>query len=346
MINRKSLTLQLPAKDLDYILRQTGSLWEDLRDQRLLITGGTGFFGCWLLESFIRANQLFNLNASAVILTRHPARFEKKCPHFFKELSISFYKGDVRNFKFPQGKFDYVIHAATEVAGNLNLRDPKLMFDSIVQGTKHILDFARQAGVNTFLLISSGAVYGKQNDMVTEGVLFSELGDSAYALGKREAESICAEYAMQFNLAIKIARCFAFVGPYLPLDDHFAIGNFIRDGLKQTPIIVQGDGTAYRSYLYAADLAIWLWTILLCGETMRPYNVGSDEAITIGELARRVAGHFEPAPEVRIKQPRAQSPSEWYVPDISRVRKELGLIPGRNLDQALDATIHWYRDKQ
>lgn len=337
---------KLLSADLDYILENTRALWEALRDQRIFITGGTGFFGCWLLESFLWANASLNLNATAVVLTRNIDRFNKKCPHLVSSPALTFQEGDVANFTFPEGHFSHVIHAATEASLSLNKNNPELMRETIVQGTRHTLDFARQCGAKQFLLTSSGAIYGKQPSHIThiheEDIYPQETIASAYAEGKREAETLCAQYAEHHHLDIKIARCFAFVGPYLPLDTHFAVGNFIRDGFNGDSIVIKSDGSPYRSYLYAADLAIWLWTILFRGEAMRPYNVGSDESITIKDLAGLVASLFEPNSEVHIKKaPSGQLP-ERYVPDVSRVRDELNLRSYIGLKQAVKLTKEWH----
>ena len=150
------------SQDLDYILENTRPLWEALRDQRLFITGGTGFFGCWLLESFLWANTMLKLNASAVVLTRNIAQFAKKCPHLLGDPVLDFLEGDVADFSFPQGLFSHVIHAATQASVSLNKNNPDLMLSTIIEGTKHTLEFARQSGAKQFLFTSSGAIYGKQ----------------------------------------------------------------------------------------------------------------------------------------------------------------------------------------
>jgi dTDP-glucose 4,6-dehydratase len=162
---------------------------------------------------------------------------------------------------------------------------------------------------------------------------------SAYGEGKRMAELLCLIYAKQHGIEVKIARCFAFVGPHLPLDGDFAIGNFIRDGIQGSPIRVNGDGTPYRSYLYAADLAIWLWTILVKGTICYPYNVGSDKDITIADLAYTVSSMFDFGLDVLIAQETIPGkPSERYVPSIQRARSELQLQPVIPLEEAIKRT--------
>ena len=330
--------------DLNHVLAHTQGLWDELRGQRLFITGGTGFFGCWLLESFAWANDTLGLNAEAVVLTRDPDAFRRKSPHLAEHPAITLLPGDVRNFAFPTGPFSHVIHAATEASAKLNAEPPLLMLDTIIEGTRHTLDFTVRARANKFLLTSSGAVYGKQPPDMTHipedypGAPDPLAPNSAYGEGKRLAELLCALYHRQHGIETKIARCFTFVGPYLPLDTHFAIGNFIRDARAGGPIVVKGDGTPYRSYLYAADLAIWLWTILLRAPACRLYNVGSDQAVTILETARAVADSAPQAPAISVAQPPAAGPPERYVPDISRAESELGLKPWIGLVEAIRHT--------
>jgi dTDP-glucose 4,6-dehydratase len=146
------------------------------------------------------------------------------------------------------------------------------------------------------------------------------------------------------GLQIKIARCFAFVGPYLPLDSNYAVGNFIRDALNGEPIAIQGDGTPYRSYLYAADLAIWLWTILFKGRPVYPYNVGSENDLSIAQLALTVGNELAPKATIQIaKKPVHQQPASRYVPSTQRARQDLKLETWIPLDEAIRRTADYYR---
>jgi dTDP-glucose 4,6-dehydratase len=347
------MSANLPKEDLDHILMHTRELWEELRGHRIFISGGTGFFGRWLLESFAWANDHLDLKASAVVLTRNPAAFERSAPHLAGHSCIALHSGDIRSFSYPEGRFRFIIHAATSTHAPSGPDAPFELPDEIVEGTRRALEYARQCGAASFLLTSSGAVYGKQPPEITH-LSESFLGApepacirSVYGEGKRMAELLCSLYASRHGLECKIARCFAFVGPHLPLDAHFAIGNFIRDGLLGGPVRVQGDGTPHRSYLYAADLAIWLWTILFRGISRRPYNVGSEADLSIANLAREVALALNPAVPVRIANlsDPAQRPAR-YVPSTKRAQLELGLREYVPLREAIQRTAAWYGRSQ
>jgi len=339
------------AEDLEHILEHTKGLWDELRGQRLFITGGTGFLGCWLLESFAWASDRLRLGATAVVLTRHPDLFLKKAPHLATHPAIQLYTGDVRSFEFPPGNFSHIIHMAAETSQKLNVEKPLLVLDTIVEGTRRFLDFARRCGARKFLLSSSGAIYGKQPSDLTHvpedypGAPDVMDSGSCYGEGKRLAEYLCLLYNRHYGIETKIARGFAFVGPHLPLDTHFAIGNFIGDAIRGRPVQVRGDGTPYRSYLYAADAVIWLWTILCRGQACRPYNMGSEEDLTIAELARRVAETVQSTAEVRIAdRPIPGKLPERYVPSTRRARTELGLQQYIDLPEAIRRTISWYKE--
>jgi dTDP-glucose 4,6-dehydratase len=345
-----SVAGRIDPADLSAIVNQEPGLWEPLRGQRIFITGGTGFVGRWLLESFIQANNRLNLGAEATVLSRHPEKFTESARHLAGHPAIRLAQGDVRSFTFPPEDFSYVIHAAAESGSQQGTDEPLEMFDTLTQGTRRVLEFSSSHAARRFLYVSSGAVYGLQPAGVT-GLSedFSGAPDpldshSAYGEGKRVAEMLCALASRGGGFEFQVARGFAFVGPYLPLDGHFAIGNFIRDALAGGPLRVQGDGTPIRSYLYSADLALWLWTILLRGENGRAYNVGSDEAISIADLAYRVRDLLAPSAEVRVAQkPIPGALPQRYVPDVGRAKNELGLKINVSLDEAISRTVAFCR---
>ena len=321
------------------------SVWEELRGSRIFITGGTGFIGCSLLESLTAANDRLNLNISALVLSRDPHAFRRKEPALAAHPALDWHAGDVRTFDFPPGAFHFVIHAAADIA-NLNAPEGALdLFSTIVEGTRRVLDFTRHSTARRVLFVSSGAVYGKQPGEIAHipedyaGAPDPLDPRSAYGEAKRAAELLCALYSERHGIETKIARCFAFAGPRLPLDSFFALGNFIRDALRGGPICVRGDGTARRSYLDASDLAHWLWTILLRGQNRRAYNVGSEHDLSLAELAREVAKALRPGVAVNIAQAPTQGrPPSRYVPSTERARRELGLSQHVSLPESIRRT--------
>lgn len=334
-------------KDLAAIIRQTDQVWPRLKGAKLFITGGTGFIGCWLLESLRHADQQCQLGIQATILTRNPEQFSRKAPHLFAYPGFHFLAGDICTFPSPAGDFSHIIHAATEASAHLNQTDPSRMFDSVVLGTRRTLDLAVEKAVDRVLFLSSGAVYGQQPwemERVSEDCVGApNCSDprAAYAEGKRAAEMLCAIYQAKFKVNIAIARIFSLLGPYLSLDIHFAAGNFIRDALQGKTVIVNGNGLPCRSYLYAADLAAWLWHMLVRAEPGKPYNVGSDISVSIRTLAERVAqvlgnGQYQ----VRGAQDVGWNPGR-YVPDISQIKHDLGVGMTVSLDDAIMRTALW-----
>ncbi len=343
---------RLSGQDLEVILSETRLLWEPVRGQQMFITGGTGFFGCWLVESFCHINRQLALNAGITLLTRSPGAFRAKAPHLAADPAVRLLEGDVRSFAFPEGRYRFVIHAATEASAKQAAEAPLEMLSTILDGTSRTLEFATHRGAERVLLTSSGAVYGRQPSSITHlSETYAGAPDpldpaSVYAEGKRTSELMAALYSKRAGFACAIARCWAFCGPHLPLDAHFAVGNFIGNVLRGEPIRIQGDGTPRRSYLYGADLATWLWTMLFRAPSLTPIHVGSAEDVSIRELAERVAAVLRPETEIHVAgQAVAGAAPARYVPSVDRARELLGLRETISLDETIRRTADWYRGR-
>jgi dTDP-glucose 4,6-dehydratase len=335
-------TKPLPVQDLTHILTHAHSSFLTLKDARLFITGGTGFFGHWLLESLLHANRELHLNLHATVLTRNAAAFRAKSPHIANDRTITLLEGDIRTFSFPPEPHTHIVHAATDSGGQQSSRTPEDLYNDILTGTRHVLDFANHIAARRLLYTSTGAVYGRSTTLLHTPETFPPppLPLHSYESAKRAAEDLCLAHP---GLNPVIARCFAFVGPQLPLDAHFAIGNFLGAALHNQPIHIKGDGTPRRSWLYMADLTIWLWTLLTHGQPSRAYNVGSDIGMTIAEAAHLTAATLNPTLPIQIDgTPNPYAPLNSYVPDITRARTELNLRVTIPFEEALRRTAAWH----
>lgn len=311
----------------------------------VFVTGGTGFFGKALLRQWPHDVRL-------TLLSRNPDHFRAMYGDLLAGWDVRLVGGDIMKPEtLPAGDYTHILHAATDSTFGPKL-SPLQRYVQIVEGTRHLLDFAVATKTPRFLLTSSGGVYGPQpQEMVQIAEHYNGMPDplnpqNAYSVAKRCAEHLCALYQECYGLEAIVARCFAFIGRDLPLDVHFAIGNFIRDALTASEISVAGDGTPVRSYMDQRDLAEWLFALLKHGSAGQAYNVGSDEELSIAELAQLVRDQIAPTKNVRIVgAASSNSFRNRYVPCITKARAELGLALRFSLKESIREAA-WPKDSQ
>jgi len=341
-----SLASAVVAADIERIAAHL-TIAGSLAGQHLILTGCTGFFGRWLLATLAGLNR----GGAAIVVTavsRVPQRFLQEYPEYAEASWITWIEADVQHLEALtiQRPVDLVLHAATDTLAGAHA-DPLQIFDTIVLGARQILDLAVRSGAKRVLFTGSGAQYGAIEGAfpVQESSLSacnSALASSAYAEGKRAQETIAALYATRYGLEVVLTRCFAFSGPGIALDGHFAIGNFVRDALWRDELVLQSSGQAVRSYLHGADLAGWLLTLLVKGEAGSAYNVGSDQGLTVAELAHQVVACIAPGKPVKIVGQVSEQARSYYVPDIRKARSA-GLQVWTSLDESITSMARWAR---
>ncbi|MES2940139.1 MAG: NAD-dependent epimerase/dehydratase family protein [Pseudomonadota bacterium] len=345
---------QLARDDLDAVLESTEALWRDARGTRVLLTGVSGFVGAWLVETLLWANARLGLGMGVTLLARDVERLRAARPHWPRHAGVELFAADITAGPLPAGPHDLVLHGAAETNVRRDNPAPASMLMTSVTGTQRLLDACLPHPGTRFLFLSSGAVYGRQpsaHERLAETDPFGPDCASvqhAYGHGKRTAEVLVNCYASQGAVHGTSARCFAFSGPFLPLDSGFAVGNFVADALAGRPITILGDGTPLRSYMYGLDMAVWLWHILFRGRSGAAYNVGSPEAVSIAALAQRVrdiaGGASSPATQVMTPPTPGRLP-ERYIPEVRRAMDELDLHITVGLDEGLRRMAAWHRQQ-
>jgi nucleoside-diphosphate-sugar epimerase len=334
-----------PHSDLTRVITSVGHALQAFDRKTILLTGGTGFIGTWVLESLAYGRDALGLDIRVIVQVRSHSRFQARLPHLNQQPWLTVVTGDVKDVLLPEGPIDYLIHTASTTSPVEAQLDPIGLQQTVVAGTTHILKAAALQGCTRALLMSSGSVYGTNSvygaRIPETGLSWPECFSASRTLAeaKRAAEAAAALIADTHALDVVIARGFAMSGPWLPIDGTFALGNFIADALAKRPITVTGNGAAVRSYLCGSDVTTWLLTLLVNGKAGTAYNVGGSVPYSILEVANLVATRA--GCDVLVDSTKGGHHVDYFVPDVSRAGS-LGLRETVSLDVAIDSMLTWH----
>ena len=322
----------LPTEDLEQVFEQVGELWEKLRDKRLFLTGGSGFFGSWLLETLLFAEERKNLGVKVWVLTRSLGRFRAKLPHLARHPAVRLVEGRAEDFPFPGEQMNFVIHSMVPDPG-LPLEEMEKWFE---RGTQRLLELAVRDRSEGFLLCSTGAVYQPQGRPLSEEDPLVPLdGPLTYGRIRRQVEEQCMEACQRHGVPLKIARGFSFAGPRLPENAGFALSDFLQDAAAGREITVKGTGLQLRSFMHAKDMVIQLWTIFLHGGPVKVFNVGSEQGVRLIDLAVRIANLAGLGVGILGRPTTGNSQNHFYIPSMDRSLKMLDVVHPMSLEQIL-----------
>lgn len=346
----RALLNEVIQEDLERITTSVKSDLQRIVNSHVVLTGASGFIGQWLTLSFLQARKELGGNGQITLNCRNSAPLQELLEEAKFVQGFDFLECDVR--KFPQDVIQdgtLLIHAATPARASLNNDNPLEMFDIIVEGQKRLLHLAAQKESVRFLFLSSGAVYGAQPmDLLAIPETWTGGPDvsnpaNAYHEGKRAAELIGNLYSKNSKLEFVSARLFAFLAPLLPLDEHFAAGNFLKDALNDETITITSGGGSIRSYLYSTDLCCCLWGLAIKGKSQEAYNIGSPTEVTLRELARIIQDTINPESEVKVLGSDTEDNVTRYVPDIEKISSLLGFSQSYSLEEIIERTARWVR---
>lgn len=296
-----------------------------IKPEKILITGGSGFFGKSMLDFL----QKINCTAQITVLAPHREKLDQ-LPGIAPDLNLKLFAGDIGNKEWFDD-YQLIIHAATLPAAH-----PDIIHHTL-NGCANVAECARYSGAK-LLFLSSGAVYQAASSPLREDS--PTIPATAYGKAKLAAENLLREQCRN----IAIARCFSFIGPYIDINMHYAVTEFIRDAMHHRPITIKGDGLTVRSYLSAGEWAEWCWQLALHGNGI--YNVGSDIPVTIMELARIVQKAAGSSADIVVLNEQQQNARIHYLPSIDAFKRDFGMTPETELSEMVISLLNLQINQQ
>jgi dTDP-glucose 4,6-dehydratase/UDP-glucuronate decarboxylase len=353
--------------DLADIVESLGDEFEEMAGRRLLVTGGAGFLGYYLIQAVLWWNGN-GRPSRAIDVTVHD-NYIRGVPDWLEALAgdprLHLIRHDVTApLPADMPRFDYIIHAASIASPTYYRKHPIETMDANIGGLRQLLDYAfrrKEAGtpLSGFLFFSSSEVYGDPPpDQIPTPETYngnvSFTGPRAcYDESKRYGETLCANFARHHGIPVRSARPFNNYGPGLKISDRRVLPDFARDILAGKDIVLLSDGSPTRTFCYVADAVVGYFKILVRGHNGEAYNIGvAAPEISMAELAERVAALGRELFGYRGRVVRRASEDQLYLADnpnrrcprIDKAREDLGYNPGIDLDDGLRRTLLWYRD--
>ncbi len=264
--------------------------FEKLRGKNILVTGACGLIGSAVID-FLMENEA---DCHIYAMARNRKKTEDRFAHYAGSPRFHIVEGDVNEPLLEDVTFHYIINAASNANPNAYALDPVGTMWTNINGTKNLLDYGKEHGLERFLYVSSGEVYGngevdgwKESD---SGYIDCMTMRSCYPTSKRAAETLCVAYSQQYGVETVVARPCHTYGPHFTESDNRAYAQFVRNARRHENIVLKSKGEQYRAWLYVKDCASAILTILLKGQNCEAYNVADENAcVTIRELAETIA---------------------------------------------------------
>lgn len=351
--------------DLEYICANLQKEFGCLSGKKLLITGGAGFLGYYLIHSLLHWNESATGNQRIQVTVFD--NFIRGVPPWMKEVheDLTITRHDLNHPLPPDmGDFQFIMHAASIASPTYYRKYPLETMDANVNGLRSILEYCRKQKekrkeIEGIIFYSSSEIYGDpQPEHIptpeTYNGIVSCIGPRAcYDESKRYGETLCVNFVKQFDLPVKIVRPFNNYGPGLKITDRRVISDFAGDILGGRDVAVLSDGAPTRTFCYVAEAMIGYYKVLLKGRSGEAYNIGIEEPeISIQELAERMVAVSRELFGYRGKVVHKKSPDQDYLihnpsrrcPSIAKARSELDYRPSISLDEGLRRSLIWYAD--